>query len=145
MLKINKYLKEIGIDETSWPFEDIKENKELKEKGRPYDKRYIEGGFLEGFVDAECFSLNDTLSKIIYSYLCYFRDYGADYVTPICFCYNESGIAVENGHEKWMKVLDDMIIAFKLLITNTERSKRTQRRIKYGLRQFIKYYECLWW
>ena len=58
-LKLNKYLKELGIDENNWLFNKI-------------DDRYKPDE--EGFVDAEHFSLDYSLSLYIYSQLCYFRD-----------------------------------------------------------------------
>ncbi len=65
MVQLNKYLRELGIDEKScWLFK--KENKENDDRYNPDE---------EGFVDAEFFSLDYSLSLYIYSHLCYFRDY----------------------------------------------------------------------
>ena len=61
ILKPNKYLKELGIDEHYWLFD--KDNQD--------DPRYVPDE--EGFVDAEHFSLDTSLSLYIYSQLCYFR------------------------------------------------------------------------
>lgn len=94
MLQLNRYLRELGIDEKNWLFN--KENKENDDRYNP-DK--------EGFVDAEFFNLDYSLSLYIYSHLCYFRDN--------CL----------NGHpsfmtfEQWKSIIDKMIEAFKLQIT----------------------------
>ena len=63
MLKLNKYLREIGIDENSYPF---------NEKERQSDCRYKEDE--DGFVPAEFWNLDTTFAMYIYSHLCYFRD-----------------------------------------------------------------------
>lgn len=141
MVKYNKYLAELGIDEDSWIFS--KENAEN-------DSRYREDE--EGFKDAEFFSLDYSLSLYIYSQLCYFREH--------CL-YGYSGWFEhrykDRAMDKWKEILDDMIEAFKLIILedNTyniwdkkERyiaSKNRAKKINKGMRYFIKYYHDLWY
>lgn len=135
ILKLNKYLKELGIDENDWLF-----NKETQE----VDSRYKPDE--EGFIDAEHFSLDYSLSLYIYSQLCYFRDH--------CMY----GYPNELTFEKWKEIVDKMIEAFKLQIleddtwdrfkypNEAERkklSKNRRKKIKYGMRLFIKYYNSL--
>jgi hypothetical protein len=134
ILKPNKYLKEIGIDENYWLF-----NKDNQD-----DPRYVPDE--EGFVDAEHFGLDATLSLYIYSQLCYFRDYPMTCGTPC-------GMT----HEQWEGIVNSMIEAFKLMIvedneswtlTDKERryrSKNRRKKINHGLRMFIKYYHSLWY
>lgn len=139
-LKLNKYLKELGLTEESYPFNKV-EN----------DKRYEEDE--DGFKDMEFFSLDYTLSLYIYSQLCYFREH--------CLC-GYSGYFQykykERAAEKWQEVIDDMIEAFRLLIIedNTYQwyqskkenyilSKNRKKKINKGLRYFIKYYNDLWY
>ena len=134
ILKPNKYLRELGIDENYWLF-----NKDNQE-----DPRYIPDE--DGFVDAEHFNLDTTLSLYIYSQLCYFRDYPMTCVTPM-------GMT----HEQWEEIVNSMITAFKLMIvadneswrlTDKERkyhSKNRNKKINHGLRMFIKYYHNLWY
>ena len=135
ILKLNKYLKELGITEDYWLF-----NKENMD-----DPRYIPDE--DGFIDAEHFSLDAALSLYIYSQLCYFRDYPMHCGTP-------NGLT----HEKWEEIVNAMIEAFKLMIVEEETdrwlltkkeqkmlSKNKQKKINYGLRLFIKYYHCLWY
>lgn len=76
ILKLNKYLKEIGINEKYWLFD--KDNQET-------DLRYVPDE--EGFVDAEHFNLDTSLSLYIYSQLCYFREY--------CMCGHPSFLTME--------------------------------------------------
>lgn len=135
ILKPNKYLKEIGIDENYWLFS--KDNQD--------DNRYIPDE--EGFVDAEHFSLDASLSLYIYSQLCYFREY--------CLVGHPMGMTFE----EWQTKLDAMIEAFKLMIIEEDYSERwlltekeqkqltknKQKKINYGLRLFIKYYHSLWY
>ena len=133
ILKPNKYLKEIGIDENYWLFN----------KNNQDDSSYIPDE--EGFVDAEHFSLDTTLSLYIYSQLCYFKE-NCIFGYPMCL----------PSQEKWIEILDAMIEAFKLLITEDngwepddkkrkQLSKNKQKKINFGLRMFIKYYHCLWY
>lgn len=134
ILKLNRYLRELGIDENYWLFD----------KDNQYDPRYVPDE--EGFVDAEHFGLDTSLSLYIYSQLCYFRDYCMDYSTPI---------GLEN--EQWQGIVNSMIEAFKLMIvedkescTHTRkeqyyRSKNRNKKINHGLRMFIKYYHSLWY
>lgn len=134
MVKLNKYLRELGIDENHWLF-----NKEDIET----DIRYQEDE--EGFKDAEFFSLDNSLSLYIYSQLCYFREH--------CLV----GYPAYLGEEKWKEILDKMIEAFRLMIIGEEiyyhgndkekkiLSKNAQKKINYGMRLFIKYYHDLWY
>lgn len=137
VLKLNKYLKELGLDEDNcWLF-----NKNRVED----DLRYTPDE--DGFVDAEFFSLDYSLSLYIYSQLCYFREN--------CMF----GIPYGMEENKWAEILDKMILAFKLMIieddtykridlTREERqliSKNRQKKINYGMRLFIKYYNDLWY
>ena len=62
-------------------------------------------------------------------------------------------------HEKWEEIVNSMIEAFRLLIIEEDysqrytmtdkewkqRSKNRQKKINYGMRMFIKYYENLWY
>lgn len=127
MLQLNKYLKELGIDENYWLFRDKQLN----------DNRYKPDE--DGFIPAEFWNLDSTLAMYIYSHLCYFRDN----------C--NVGHPGNMSEEKWNKILDDMITAFKLLIEKDEtdyhsiESKNRQKKIKYGLRLFIKYLYDLWY
>lgn len=135
MLYYNKYLKELGITEDFWLF-----NKENKEN----DSRYLPDE--EGFVNAEFFNLDTSLSLYIYSQLCYFRDN--------CLYGGPAGMSFE----KWKEILDKMIEAFRLMILQEEYtnislvqtkkekdlSKNKEKKIRYGLKLFIKYYHNLW-
>lgn len=127
MLQLNKYLKELGIDENYWLFRDKQLN----------DNRYKPDE--DGFIPAEFWNLDSTLAMYIYSHLCYFRDN----------C--NVGHPGNMSEEKWSKILDDMITAFKLLIEKDEtdyhsiESKNRQKKIRYGLRLFIKYLYDLWY
>lgn len=124
MLQLNKYLRELGIDENYWLFKDEKDGRYKPDE--------------DGFVNAETFNLDATLSMVIYSYLCYFRDN--------CLV----GYPGSMTFEKWKEIIDKMIEAFRLQIDLDENinnidSKNKQKKINYGMRLFIKYYNHLWW
>ena len=72
MVFLNKYLKEIGIDENYWLFA----NKKIDERTLPDE---------EGFVPAEFFNLDTSLALYIYSHLCYFKEHISHIATPF-FC-----------------------------------------------------------
>ena len=161
MLKLNKYLRELGINENSWPFEEIKENEVLKAEGEDYDKRYIEGEYEEGFIDAEFFSLDNTLNMEIYSRLCYFRDHCLNAV-PGCIVakYGGENEDSDKAFEKWKEIIDDMIEGFKLKLIDDDScdvskhpdkkerenlSKNRKKKINKAMRLFVKYYDALWW
>ena len=126
MVQLNKYLREIGIDENYWLF-----------KKNQNDSRYEPDE--EGFIPAEYFNLDTTLAMIIYSSLRYFKDY----------C--NHGYPGYMTQKQWDKCLDDMITAFKLLITiekdnlTKTQSKNKEKKIKYGLRLFAKHFNNLWY
>lgn len=123
MLKLNKYLRELGIDENFYLF---------NEKEKQSDYRYKEDE--DGFVPAECWNLDTTFAMYIYSHLCYFRD-NCNYGHP-----------GNLSEEQWNNILNKMINGFKLLITNeTDVSKTRRKKIDYGLRLFAKYFSALWY
>ena len=135
ILKPNKYLKAIGIDENYWLF-----NKEHMN-----DPRYQPDE--DGFVDAEFFSLDTSISLYIYSQLCYFREYCLEYSTPMGFT-----------EKQWKDTVDAMIKAFELMIVEEEtpigyespkayriRSKNKQKKINRGFRLFMDFYHSLWY
>ena len=127
----------MGIDEHNWLFN--KETQEIDNRYKPDE---------EGFVNAEHFSLDYSLSLYIYSQLCYFRDH--------CLV----GHPTDMTFEQWKDIIDKMIEAFKLQIledntwdrfqypNEAERvkaNKNRQKKINYGMRLFIKYYNHLWY
>lgn len=134
-VKINKYLRNIGINEnTYW----------IMSENHDGDSRYKEDE--DGFINAETWNLNTTLAMINYSYLCYFREH-CMYAYPADLTF-----------EKWQEYVDKMIKAFELMLKeddywdlaksneeNIKISKNIQKQIKFGLRLFAKYFNSLWW
>ena len=127
MLKLNKYLKEIGINKKSFPFNE------------KFDKK-------NEFKEAELWNLDYTLSMIIYSYLCEFRKYYADGITPSCFgsFVENEYVCDDNDHEKWLEIVDSMIDGFKLCILEQSPTEEQQAIATKGKENFIEYYHCLW-
>ena len=128
MLKPNKYLREIGIDENFWLFKDAKSG----------DDRYKPDE--DGFVNAEFWNLDSTFAMYIYSHLCYFKEH----------C--NVGHPGNMTWKQWNKCLDDMIIAFRLLVEEDKitdyksmQSKNREKKINYGLRLFAKHMRSLWY
>ncbi len=128
MLKPNKYLREIGIDENFWLFKDAKSG----------DDRYKPDE--DGFVNAEFWNLDSTFAMYIYSHLCYFKEH----------C--NVGHPGNMTWKQWNKCLDDMITAFRLLVEEDKitdyksvQSKNREKKINYGLRLFAKHMRSLWY
>lgn len=114
-MKNNKYLKELGINDDYFLFEN------------PDDF----------FAPNKLYSLDVTLSMIIYSYLCEFRDN-----------YLECGHPASMTQEEWNEKIDIMIKGFRLYIENQnvwDISKNKAKQIKYGMRTFVNYFSGLWW
>ena len=151
-MKINKYLKELGLDWYDLPGNYDKKLEEEKPGVAAADCRNKEDE--EGVCNYEFFSLGYTLSLFIYSKLCYFREHIADIVTPGCLtsCYNYSNEEERKkqsaaAHQKWLEIVDKIIEAFKLQITGEREGyegidRETQRE---GMQLFIEYYNCLWY
>ena len=92
-VQINKYLRNIGINEKNyWVIAEDHGN----------DTRYKEDE--EGFINAETWNLSTTLAMINYSYLCYFREH--------CLYAYPSNLTFE----KWQEYIDKMIKAFELIL-----------------------------
>lgn len=141
-MKINKYLKELGLEQKDLPgYYDPN----LKDNSAGADIRNKEDE--EGFCKYEFFSLDYSMALYIYPRLCKFRDEYAKFGTPGCFCYNHKGEHLKNGDKIWLKTLDKMILAFKYIITdpNDIDYKRKDKIIKRGLFLFAQYYHCLWY
>ena len=84
MLTLNKYLREIGYSEETFPF-------------KKEDKNYYPDE--NNFVPAEFYSLDVTIAMETYSRLCYFREYIADRVTPGMFLVDRGGDEGNKGHK----------------------------------------------
>lgn len=154
-MKINKYLKELGLDWYDMPGiydEKLNDIDSLCDKAAA-DPRNEEDE--EGFCGYEFFSLDYTLSLFIYSKLCYFREYIADIGTPGCLCtYSHSSFTPEEreyhskvAHNKWLSIVDKMILAFKLKITGVREGFEgvDNAAIREGMYLFAEYYDCLWY
>lgn len=148
MLHLNKYLKEIGYTEKSFPFEG--HNKK--------DKRYKPDE--DGFRAAEFYSLDHTFNLYIYSHLCYFREHIADSSTPGPFLFKDGVEDYENGHKRWLKLVDKIIFGLKLEIiddekekqkllktnkTGTELDKLVTKKACRARELLVKYWYCFWY
>ena len=102
------------------------------------------------------YSLEDNhlrkLALYIYPRLCKFRDEYAHYGTPGCLCHDENGkqLPGDEGHIKWMEILDKMILAFRYIIVepswkDTDELREIQAKIDEGMHLFADYYQCLWY
>lgn len=157
-MKINKYLEELGLKWYDLPGNYDESlcncgNDDLEDSVAA-DLRSKEDE--EGFCSYEFFSLDYTLSLYIYSKLCYFREHMAPLSTPGCLIpsqYNSEPETEERkkqsaaAHEKWLEIIDKMILAFKLKITGFREGYEgiDREREREGMQLFIEYYNCLWY
>ena len=147
-MKINKYLKELGLEQEDMPGYY---NPNLTEDKPASDPRNEEDE--EGFCEYEFFSLDYTLSLYIYSKLCFFREH-IPIGTPGCLCpLHSSSLTSEQrkkankiAHDKWISMIDKMILAFKIkIIGEREGYEGVDREaIREGMQLFVEYYDCLW-
>lgn len=140
-MKINKYLKELGLTQNDMPgYYDP----ELKGDCPAADERNKENE--EGFCLYEFFSLDYSMALYIYPRLCEFKDKYASIATPAFFCYR-NGKEVKDGNKKWLKTLDKIILAFQYIIKAPEDVdyKRVNKVIARGLALFAQHYTNLWY
>ena len=142
-LYLNKYLRELGINEESWPFKDIYENLVLRSQHKKYDRNYVIDD--KGFVKAEAYDLFMVLAMINYSYLKYFREDCEHISIPVSFCDSNGKCDVDG----WLSTLDKMINAFKLIIEDDfspliEEEQKRIDAIHEGLDLYSKYFLNLW-
>lgn len=131
MIKINKYLEELGITQEDLPGY-YKQNNTVS-KMRP--SQDIRNKDMEeyGFSDYEFFNLDHTFDLLIYPRLCYFREK--------CNFGHPGGMS----KEQWDKILDTMIDGFKLSLTVDFPKIKQQKKIQKAREYFSKYYNCLWY
>lgn len=155
-MKINKYLKELGYEWYDMPGvydEKLQETNPDLYGVAATDCRNEEDE--EGFCGYEFFSLDYTLSLFIYSKLCYFREYIANISTPGCLCsHNDHNLSKEEkekasneAHQKWLSIVDKMILAFKIKLKGYREGYEgiDREKEREGMQLFIEYYDCLWY
>lgn len=117
MIKHSKYLKEIGVD----PMEGF----DKKDPRYKIDKEL-------GFAQSETWNLYYSLALEIYPRLCYFRGIAGAYPLGL-------------NEKEWDEILDKMIKAFKLILTDNRYRDEDLEAIGEGLSLFAKWYLALWW
>ena len=154
-MKINKYLKKLGLEWYDMPgvYSPKLEKNEQLDCVAAADCRNKEDK--EGFSSYEFFSLDRTLSLFIYSKLCYFREHIAPLCTPGCLTPSrfhwdtpaQQDQAGQAAHNKWLSIIDKMILAFKIdIVGPREGYEGIDREAKReGMQLFIEYYNCLWY
>ena len=154
-MKINKYLKELGLEQEDMPGyydEKLLENEGTEDKAGA-DIRNKEDE--EGFCEYEFFNLDYSMSLYIYSKLCWFREHVAPLKIPGHLGFYESitGITKKEKaklhkarQKKWYEILDRMIEAFKLKIVGSQPGYEgiDAVKIREGMQLFIDYYDDLW-
>lgn len=121
MIKLNRYLRELGVDEKNFYFS----------KGENNDERYIPDEDT-GIPQSHTYDMRGALAMIIYTYLRTFKDT------------KRYGYPARLTEEKWEEILDDMIKGFASIIKDEESHKALKRQ-KRALTLFKTYFYDLWW
>ena len=103
--------------------------------GDPDDKRqkkWKNERLTQGFDETETWDLNITIANFILPRLEYFRDIKVAYPGRIT-------------QKEWIKILDKMIIALKLLNKDSTMSEKEYDQLKEGLDLFREWFFDLWW
>jgi len=148
-MKINKYLKKLGLKQYDMPgyYDEKLENHPHLCDTPGADIRNKEDK--EGFCGYEFFNLGDTLDLYIYSKLCWFREHCADIVTPGCFCsyHTQSEKQRQMSHKAWLKTLDEIIEGFRISIVGfTEGQEGIEKlKIQKARHLLAEFWDCLWY
>lgn len=103
-----------------------------------------------GFRYEHTWCLDQEIAKFVLPRLAYLRDHHCGYPSCLCeFDRNYLPINEEEAEKQWVQILDDMCIAFELIIKDEiggtkEEFERRQATIKKGLELFTKYFQNLW-
>lgn len=119
-IKLNRYLRELGIDESNFYIKQMKG-----------DERYIPDPDT-GIPQSYTWEMSGALAMIIYTYLRQFKDTNR--------CAYPYGLT----QEKWDEILDKMIKGFASIIKEEE-SHNARKRQKRALSLFKEYFFALWW
>ncbi len=107
----------------------------LKDRKKKFHKQFKE----QGWTDMDTWSLDSAIAR---------------FILPRLKRFKELTIGVPNGFNdiaEWYAVLDQMILAFELMLAidkpnyDFKNSKKDNVKIKRGLNLFVKYYLALWW
>ncbi len=151
-MKLNKYLKELGLTQMDMPnyYNKRLANKAKYESKPGADPRNKEDD--EGFSIYEFFNLDYTLSLMVYSKLCYYREHIADIVTPGCLTgvRDERKLTEEEKeepHKKWIEIVDKMVEGFRISIEGTAEGKEgiETYKIHEARHLLAEFWDYLWY
>lgn len=121
MIKLNRYLRELGIDEKNFYFS----------KGENNDPRYVPDEDT-GIPQSHTWAMDGALTMVIYTYLKTFKDT------------NRQAYPARLTPEKWESILDEMIKGFASMIKE-ETSHKAMKRQRKALALFKNYFYDLGW
>lgn len=116
-----------------------------EEKREEYRKEREE----RGFDSTELWNLEYTLASYILPRLKAFRKDADDNIGYPCAIYDDDDFH-EDGHEKWLGILDKMIESFQMVVDNVEELEWVyEDNVKFktfseGMHLFAKYFLNLW-
>lgn len=117
--------------------------KERSKKAKKFAKKW-------GFRCEQTWDLYVEIAKFVLPRLAYLRDNHYGYPTDLV-PHDEFGNRLnseDNGDEKWTNILNDMCVAFELILkdkyVDTAEYEKQQEIIRKGLKLFVEYYQSLW-
>lgn len=138
MNKLPYGLKELGLIEEDIFFDDNLSNELADDPNQESWKKQREE---LGFDAREIWDLDFTMAYFIYPRIKYFKDNHAEMWYP-----DEL-----NNNEEWINILDDILFAFREILTNyrflvcADDTTQYYKKIDNGLFLFAKYFRCFWW
>lgn len=151
-MKLNKYLKELGLTQMDMP---NYYNKNLAEKKKYKDKPgadFRNKENKEGFSTYEFFNLDRTLDLFVYSKLCYYREHIAELCTPghlvpYSFNNNLTKDQKEAPQKLWLQIVDDIIEGFRISIVGVRDGYEgiDTFKIKKARRLLAEHWDCFWY
>ena len=138
MDKLSYGLRELGLIEEDIYFDDNLSSEFTNDPRQELWKKQKEE---LGFDARELWDLDFTMAHFIYPRIKYFKDH-----------YAEIGYPCEiNSNEEWTNILDNILFAFKEILTNykccisAEDTTQYYKKIDNGLFLFAKYFRVFWW
>ena len=146
-MKINKYLKELGLDWCDLPgnYDGKLHNCGITklENSAAADPRNKEDD--EGFCEYEFFNLDHTMNLYIYSKISYYKEHIASLSTPGCFCSLDG--CSDEAHQLWLKIIDEILEGFKIAIVGPQNKEEGICMYKVQKARFLlaQYWDCFWY
>lgn len=115
-----------------------KELRKRAKKAKKFKKKW-------GFRYEQTWCLDQEIAKFVLPRLAYLRDNHMGYPGDLITERDKNGNPLnDNGNKRWTQILNDMCLAFELIIKDEMWDNEKQDIIEKGLKLFAEYYQSLW-